>query len=355
MGNILEELKYLDNAATTKLDNRVLEGMMPYFTDLYGNASSIHKLGEQSKSAIEKARQTISSALNCNQKEIFFTSGSTESINLAIKGFVESNIHKGNHIITVKTEHKAVLETLKYLETKGIEVTYLEVDTDGLISFDELHQNIRDTTLMIVIMYVNNETGVIQDIGKIGQIAQDNGICFFSDATQAIGKLEVDVKTLNVDMLCFSGHKINGPKGVGVLYIRDGIELTQQIHGGSQEHGLRAGTYNTPLIVGIGIAVQLASNELEINYTKSAKLREEILEYFTKNDLGKIAFKLEITVPNIISIELNNIDAEDFLMLNSSSFYASTGSACNSGLHIKSHVINSIFKNSSKQIIRISI
>lgn len=355
MSNILEELKYLDTAATTKLDNRVLEGMMPYFLDLFGNASSTHKLGEHSKNAVENSREKISSALNCSASEIIFTSGSTESINLAIKGFIESNSHKGNHIITVKTEHKAVLETLRYLETRGVEVTYLDVDTDGLISLRELQLSIRETTLMIAIMHVNNETGVIQDIGKIGQIAKESGICFFSDATQAIGKIEIDLNSLNVDLLCFSGHKINGPKGIGVLYIRDGIELTPQIHGGSQERGLRAGTYNTPLIVGLGIAVEIASKEYSKNYTKTIEIRQDIMQYFTTNDIGKLAFKLENTVPHIISIELNNIDSEEFLMLNSSNFYASTGSACNSGLQVRSYVIEAIFKNIQKQIIRISI
>lgn len=355
MSNILEELIYLDNAATTRIDNRVLEGMMPYFLDLFGNASSTHKLGEQSKKAIETSREKISTALNCDSSEIIFTSGSTESINLAIKGFVESNTYKGNHIITATTEHKAVLETLRYLETKGIEVTYLEVDSDGLISLEELNQSIKDTTLMIAIMYVNNETGVIQDISKIGEIARQRGICFFTDATQAIGKIEVDVNALNVDMLCFSGHKINGPKGIGVLFKRDGIELTPQIHGGSQEYGLRAGTHNSPLIVGIGIAVKIASEEIVNNFSKCINLREDILEYFIKNNIGKMAFNRDKTVPNIISIELNNLDADEFLMLNSSKFYASTGSACNSGLQISSHVIKAIFKNKEKQIIRISI
>jgi cysteine desulfurase len=355
MGNILEELIYLDNASTTRVDNRVLEAMMPYFSDLFGNASSAHELGEQSKTAIENSREIISSSLNCNASEIIFTSGSTESINLAIKGFVESNSHLGNHIITAKTEHKAVLETLRYLETKGIEVSYLDVDTDGLISLEELQQSIKDTTLMIAIMYVNNETGVIQDIGKIGQIAKESGICFFTDATQAIGKIEVDVNALNVDMLCFSGHKINGPKGIGILFKREGIELTPQIHGGSQEYGLRAGTHNSPLIVGIGIAVQIASEEIVRNFSKYINLREDILEYFTANNIGKMAFERDKTVPNIISIELNNLDADEFLMINSSKFYASTGSACNSGLQVKSHVIDSIFKKSQKQIIRISI
>lgn len=355
MANILEELIYLDNAATTRMDSRVLEGMMPYFLDLFGNASSTHKLGEQSKKAVENSRDKISSALNCTPSEIIFTSGSTESINLAIKGFVESNSHKGNHIITVKTEHKAVLETLRYLETKGIEVTYLDVDSDGIISLEELKLSIIDTTLMIVVMYVNNETGVIQEISKIGEVAKERGICFFSDATQAIGKIEVDVDALNVDMLCFSGHKINGPKGIGVLYKRNGVELTPQIHGGNQEHGLRSGTHNTPLIVGIGIAMQIASNDLMKNQSKAIELRGKILEYFSSNNIGKAAFKLDYTVPNIISIELNNIDAEEFLMLNSYNFYASTGSACNSGLQVKSYVIDSIFKNVPKQIIRISI
>lgn len=247
-------INYFDNASTTQLDSRVLEAMLPYFNEIFGNASSNHSFGKISKQAIEKSRLQVAELINSNESEIIFTSGATESINFALKGFVESNFDKGNHIITVKTEHKAILATCEYLETKGIEVSYLDVDSEGLISIEELKQAIRTDTILICVMYVNNETGVIQPISEIGSIAQDNAIPFFCDATQAVGKISIDVFKDNIDMLCFSAHKLNGPKGIGVLYKRKGIELTPLFHGGGQENGLRAGTYNTPLIVGLGKA-----------------------------------------------------------------------------------------------------
>jgi cysteine desulfurase len=245
-----DRVVYWDNAATTKVDQRVLDSMIPYFTEFYGNASSSHKFGKISEDAVEEARNQISRLINSEPNEIIFTSGATESINLGIKGFVEANIHKGNHIITVKTEHKAVLATCEYLEQRGIEVTYLNVDHNGLISLEELKSSIKPNTILISVMYVNNEIGVIQPIKKIGQIAQENSIAFFCDATQAIGKIKVDVEYDNIDMLAFSGHKINAPKGIGALYKRKQIEISPILHGGSQELGLRAGTLNTPLIVG---------------------------------------------------------------------------------------------------------
>jgi cysteine desulfurase len=247
-------INYFDNASTTKVDSRVLEVMLPYFNEFYGNASSNHLLGKTSKLAIDEARKQVSKLINANENEIIFTSDATESINFALKGFIESNFEKGNHIITVKTEHKAVLSTCEYLEAKGIEVTYLDVDNDGLISIEDLKKAIRNETVLICVMFVNNETGVIQPINEIGLIARENNITFFSDATQAIGKIIVDVERENIDLLCFSGHKLNAPKGVGVLFKKKNIRLTPLMHGGSQENGLRAGTYNTPLIVGLGKA-----------------------------------------------------------------------------------------------------
>jgi cysteine desulfurase len=258
-------INYFDNASTTKIDSRVLEAMLPYFSEIYGNASSNHDFGKESKQAIDLSRKQVSELINCNESEIIFTSGATESINFAIKGFVESNFEKGNHIITVKTEHKAVLATCEYLETKGVEVTYLDVDKDGLISINDLKKAIQNNTFLICIMYVNNETGIIQPIKEIGSIAKENNIPFFCDATQAVGKIKVDVLENNIDLLCFSGHKLNAPKGVGVLYKNKNIVLTPLFHGGGQENGLRAGTYNTPIIVGLGKACEIVINELEEN------------------------------------------------------------------------------------------
>jgi len=348
-------VEYLDNASTTKVDQRVLDEMLPYFTEIFGNPSSNHSFGKKSKNAIDKARQQVSEIINCNSKEIIFTSGATESINLALKGYVESNSHKGNHIITVKTEHKAVLATCEYLETIGYEVTYLDVDENGLISLDHLEDSIRDETLLIAVMYVNNETGVIQPIKEIGNLASQNDIVFFCDATQAIGKIEVDVEKDNIDMLCFSGHKLNGPKGIGVLYKRKEIELTPLIHGGGQENGLRAGTYNTPLIVGLGKACELSKNEYNENIQKLNKKREGIEKYYEESNIGIINFKNVNRSPHIISITLNEQEAEEFLMIRSKEFVASTGSACNAELIEASHVLRVMKKKDIKSVIRISL
>ena len=350
-----KEITYLDSASTTKIDPRVLEVMLPYFSDYFGNASSNHQFGRKSKDAIEKARKQTANIINCDEKEIIFTSGSTESINLAIKGYVESNVSRGNHIITVKTEHKAVLSTCEYLETKGFEVTYLDVDENGLISLDQLRDSVKDNTLLIVIMHVNNETGVIQPIKKIGEFCRDRNITFFCDATQAVGKITVDIEKDCIDMLCFSGHKLNGPKGIGVLYKRKDIELTPLIHGGGQENGLRGGTYNTPLIVGLGKACEIATLEFEEKNQKLTKRSKEIEMFYEESNIGKVNFKNVKTAPHILSITLNNFEAEEYLMLKSKEFVASTGSACSSEIIEISHVLKSIGVKNSKNIIRISI
>jgi cysteine desulfurase len=348
-------IKYLDSASTTKVDQRVLDEMLPYFTEFFGNASSNHSFGKKSKNAIEKARQQVSEIISCDSKEVIFTSGATESINLALKGYVESNSYKGNHIITAKTEHKAVLATCEYLETIGYEVTYLDVDENGLISLHQLEDSIREETLLIAVMYVNNETGVIQLIKDIGSISRQNDIVFFCDATQAIGKIEVDVNEDNIDMLCFSGHKLNGPKGIGVLFKKRDIELTPLFHGGGQESGLRAGTYNTPLIVGLGKACELAKHEYDKNIQKLNKKREEMEKYFEDNNIGQVNFKNANKSPHIISITLNEHEAEEFLMMKSKEFMASTGSACNAEIIEASHVLKAIDLKYPEKIIRISI
>jgi cysteine desulfurase len=346
--------KYFDNASTTPVDKRVLDAMYPYFSEVFGNASSNHVYGLQAKKAIEIARSQVAKLISVDSKEIIFTSGATESINLAIKGYVEFNSDKGNHIITVKTEHKAVLSTCEYLETKGFEVTYLDVDNNGLISLDDLKFAIKESTILIAIMYVNNEIGVVQPISEIGKIARESNICFFCDATQAVGKVRVDAITDSIDMLCFSGHKLNGPKGIGILFKKNNIEITPLLHGGSQENGLRAGTYNTPLIVGLGKACELISEDWDTHIYNLLKKRNEIEKYYEENNIGIINFKEVIKAPHILSITLNEINSEDYLILNSKEFSASTGSACNSNIISHSHVLQSIKKNIAK-IIRISI
>jgi cysteine desulfurase len=349
-----QHIKYFDTASTTQVDPRVLSEMLPYFTDFYGNASSNHTFGKKAKEAIEKSRVQVSNLINCNNKEIIFTSGATESINLGVKGYVEANSDKGNHIITVKTEHKAVLATCEYLETKGYEVTYLDVDENGLLNLEELANSVSENTLLICVMYVNNEIGVIQPIKEIGHIARDKNIAFFCDATQAVGKVDVDVEEDHIDMLCFSGHKLNGPKGIGVLFKRDGIELTPLIHGGGQEKGLRGGTYNTPLIVGIGKACEIALNEFENSLHALLKRRAELQEHYEANDIGQVNFKEVATAPHILSITLKNQEAEEYLILNSEKFVASTGSACNAEIIEASYVLRAT-GITNKQTIRISI
>jgi cysteine desulfurase len=345
--------KYWDNAATTPVDKRVLDAMIPYFVDLFGNASSNHIYGRNAKSAIDQARNSVADLINADAKEIFFTSGATESINWAIKGFVEANPEKGNHIITVKTEHKAVLSTCEYLESKGFEVTYLNVDEKGLIDLSELRNSISTNTCLVCIMYVNNEIGVIQEIEQIGEICREEEITFFCDATQAAGKVMIDVQSDKIDMLCLSGHKFNGPKGIGTLYIRKGLRLASLIHGGGQENGLRGGTYNTPLIVGIGEAARIAKAEFNLNREQLIEKRREVENYFLKNNIATINFQNQKTAPHIISASLINKDAEDFILEHAHEFSISTGSACTSGINTGSHVLKLL--NMDKNTIRISI
>jgi cysteine desulfurase len=346
--------KYLDAAATTPVDSRVLEKMLPYFSEIFGNASSNHVYGKQAKRVIEEARRYVAEIINADSKEIYFTSGATEAINWALKGYLEANPEKGSHIITLKTEHKAVLNTCEYLETKGYEVTYLDVDENGLVNLTDLEHSIQPNTAMIAVMYVNNEIGIIQDIPNIGKIARENAVVFFCDATQAIGKIPVDVVADKIDMLCLSAHKFNGPKGIGALYVRNGIKLTPLFHGGGQENGLRAGTYNTPLVVGLGEAARIAMEEFKERVEEFIKKRSEIEEYFVSNNIGTINFNKQDRAPHIVSVTLNNLDAEEFLIAKSQEFVASTGSACNSGIVEQSHVITALSENFIK-FIRISI
>ena len=348
--------KYLDSASTTKVDRRVLSEMLPYFSEFYGNASSNHSFGVKSKNAIDKARKQVANIINADPKEIIFTSGATESINLAIKGYVEANSDKGNHIITVKTEHKAVLATCEYLETKGTEVTYLEVDKNGLINIEELNNSITESTLLICVMYVNNEIGIIQPIKEIGHIARDKNITFLCDATQAVGKIDVDVERDNIDMLCFSGHKLNGPKGIGVLYKRSNIEITPLLHGGGQEKGLRGGTYNTPAIIGLGKACELAKKEMiEVNF-KYNKLNNYLIESISEITTFNLVSNKELGVPNIINLIIPKLESDIFIG-SFKNIAISNGSACNSELLEESHVLRAIKpdKFNRNNALRISI
>lgn len=349
------KIKYWDAAATTPVDDRVLNAMLPYFSEIFGNASSNHLFGREAKKAIEEARSHVAEIINADKKDIYFTSGSTESINWGIKGFLEANPEKGNHIVTVKTEHKAVLNTCEYLESKGYEVTYLNVDQNGLINFDELEKAISIQTALICVMYVNNEIGIIQDIARIGNLAREKEIVFFCDATQAIGKVEVDIVKDQIDMLCFSGHKMNGPKGIGTLFIKNGIKINPLIHGGGQEKGLRGGTYNTPLIVGFGEASRISKEEFNECVEKLKIKRTEIENYFVSNNFGIINFKNQKTAPHIISVTLKEQDADDFLIEKNKEFAASTGSACNSNVIMHSHVLKALKINDLNRIVRIGI
>lgn len=332
---------YLDNASTTKVDNEVLNAMMPYFQNLFYNASSSNLRSMKIKEEIEKARNKCAEIIGADDKEIIFTSGATESINYALKGFFEENFQKGNHLITCKTEHKAVLKTCEYLETKGIDVTYLDVDSNGLINLDELEKSITQETALIAIMFANNETGVIQDIDSIGKIAKKHNIWFFCDATQAIGKVNIDVNKLNIDLLCMSAHKINGPKGIGFLYVKKGIQLTPLIHGGSQENDNRAGTYNTPLIIGLGKACELAKNNINNSSTHYNNLWDNVIKCIYNNDRFKIIGDINNRLFNIINIKINMLDASIFVE-SSNLFSVSNGSACTSRIVEGSHVLKAM-------------
>lgn len=332
---------YLDHAATTPVKPEVLDAMMPYFTQSFGNPSSIYQVAQINKKAIDDARETIAKHLGANTNEIFFTSGGTEADNWAIKGIVEANKNKGNHIITTKIEHHAVLHTCEYLEKQGFEVTYLDVNEEGVIDLEILKAAIKDTTILISIMYANNEVGTIMPIKEIGAIAKERGIAFHTDAVQAIGQVRIDVKEQNIDALSLSGHKIYGPKGIGVLYIRRGLRITNLIHGGAQERGRRAGTENVPAIVGIAKAMELAYTDFEAKNERIKGLRDKLMNGILETiPYSKLNGSITNRLVNNVNIGFEFVEGESLLLLlDMNGVAASSGSACTSGSLDPSHVL----------------
>jgi len=335
---------YLDNAATTKTAPEVVEAMLPYFTTHYGNPSSIYSLGAESKKAVTEARETIAESLGAASNEIYFTAGGSEADNWALKATAEAYANKGKHIITSKVEHHAILHTCEYLEKKGFEVTYVGVDENGILNLDELKAAIRPDTILISVMYANNEIGTIQPIKEIGVIAKENGIIFHTDAVQAYGQLPISVDECNIDMLSASGHKLNGPKGIGFLYIRKGLKLRSFIHGGAQERARRAGTENVPGIVGLGAAVKRAFSIMEEKTVKEIELRDYLIGRI-KEEIPYCRLNGDETkrLPNNVNFSFEFIEGESLLiMLDQKGICASSGSACTSGSLDPSHVLLAI-------------
>ena len=340
----MEKLIYLDHAATTPVDKRVLEKMLPYFSLSYGNPSSIYTIGRKNKRAIEEARNIVASNIGAKQKEIYFTSCGSESDNLALKGIAYANKNKGNHIITSKIEHPAILNTCKTLEKQGFEITYLNVDTKGFIRLDELENSIKKDTILISIMFANNEIGTIQPIEQIGKIAKKNNIYIHTDAVQTVGNIKIDVKKLGIDLLSMSAHKFYGPKGVGALYVRNGIDFERIQDGGHQEKGKRSGTENVAGIVGLAEALKLANLNLEENNLKILNNRNYFIDRL-KEDINNIQINgdLDNRLPGNINISLEGIDSlEVLLKLDEYGICASAGSAGSSGDGAPSYVLTSI-------------
>ncbi len=337
---------YMDNHATTPVDPRVFQAITPYFTDTFGNAASRnHSFGWVAEEAVEKARKQVASLIGATAKEIVWTSGATESNNLAIKGVAEMYAEKGNHIITAATEHKAVLDTCKRLEKNGVRVTYLPVQQNGLIDLDQLRAAITDKTILITIMYANNEIGVLQPIAEIGKIAKERGVLFHSDATQAVGKVPVDVNKDNIDILSISAHKMYGPKGVGALYVRrrnPRVQLTAQIDGGGHERGMRSGTLNVPGIVGLGVACEIAQKEMPEESKRLEYLRDKLKDRLLASlDEVYINGTMERRLPNNLNISFAYVEGESLLM-GINDIAVSSGSACTSATLEPSYVLKAL-------------
>lgn len=345
---------YLDNNATTPLDPRVLEAMMPYLTDMYGNASSSHRMGKQLKKVVDDARGQVGDLIDANAEDIYFTAGATEAINIALQGLPSRSV-KPKHIITVQTEHPAVLDTCRYLETIGVEVTYLSVNAEGLIDFDELEASFKENTTLVCVMHVNNETGVVQDIQRIADLAHAYGALFMSDGTQSVGKIPVEVSSY-IDILAFSAHKFYGPKSIGGLYVNPRVKIKPLVHGGGHERGLRSGTLNVPGIVGIGMAAQIAMAEITQDAKRISHLRDDLelgLLYLGNTHINGSVVHRSYNTSNIRFDGISN----DSLLLALKDVCVSNGSACHSFVMEPSHVLRAmgLSKEEANTSIRFSI
>ncbi|MDO5517246.1 MAG: cysteine desulfurase NifS [Clostridium sp.] len=336
---------YMDYAATTYVKPEVLEEMMPYFTEKFGNPSSFYGISRETKRAIDASREKVAKALNCKPTEVYFTGGGSEADNWAIKGIASAHKNKGNHIITTKIEHHAVLHTCQYLEKHGFEVTYLDVDKEGFINLDDLRNAITDKTILVSIMFANNEIGTIQPVKEIGEICREKKVLFHTDAVQAVGNVPVDVQDMNIDMLSLAGHKIYGPKGIGVLYIRNGIKIDNLIHGGAQEKNRRAGTENIASIVGLGKAIELATSNLDEHMSRLSALRDKLMDGI----LAEVPYSYvngprgDKRLPGNANVRFTFIEGESILLsLDFKGICASSGSACTSGSLDPSHVLLAI-------------
>ncbi|MDR2547616.1 MAG: cysteine desulfurase NifS [Lachnospiraceae bacterium] len=340
----MSDIIYMDNAATTKVAPEVLTAMLPYFSEDFGNPNSIYSHGAKALRAVTAARKQIAATLNVAAEEIYFTAGGTESDNWAIKGVCEAYAGKGRHIITSKIEHHAILYTCEYMEQNGYDVTYLGVDENGIICLDELKRSIRPDTILISIGFANNEIGTIQPIGEIGLIARERGIIFHTDAVQAYGHIAIDAKACHLDMMSASAHKLNGPKGVGFLYVRSSVKLRPFIHGGAQERGRRAGTGNVPAIVGFGAAAVRAYTDLEEKNAKTTKLRDYLIEQVLREiPDARLNGDRERRLPGNTNFSIEYIEGESLLiMLDMKGIAASSGSACTSASLDPSHVLLAI-------------
>ena len=336
---------YFDNSATTPIKSEVLNEMMPYLTTEYGNASSLYAIGRRSKRAIENARKRVAELINCDPKEVYFTAGGSESDNIALKGFAYANQKKGNHIITSKIEHPAILETCRSLQTQGFEVSYINVNEDGIIDLDELQQSIKPSTILISVMAANNEIGTIQPIEQIAEMAHYHNIVFHTDAVQAIGNMQIDVIKMQIDMLSLSGHKIHAPKGIGALYVKNGIKIEKFINGGHQEKDKRAGTENVAGIVGLGKACEIANKNMESHIKNLTKLRDYYIKRLQKEMPDKIRINgtMEQRLPGNANVSFEGVNSSELIFkLDEKGICVSAGSACSSGKSSPSHVLSAI-------------
>lgn len=339
--DVFQNISFLDYNATTPIDPRVLDAMLPFLKENFANPSSTHFFGTQVNESVKTARTQVADLIGADDKEIIFTSGSTEAINISLKGVAENYSEKGKHIITVSTEHKAVLDTCKHLETKGYEITYLPVQKDGLIDLNKLKKSLRSDTILVCVMFVNNETGVIQPIKEIAYFAHEAGALFMTDATQAVGKIEIDVDSFGIDLLCLSGHKMYAPKGIGALYVKKGIKLSAYTHGGGHENGLRSGTLNVPGIIALGKACKIAEQEMKQDTERIVSLRNELENELLKIPDTFVNGSTKDRIYNVSNICFKGFDA-NVLIGRMKNVAVSNGSACTAAILEPSHVLRAM-------------